>query len=108
MRIELAYLAGLFDGEGCAGVYRYTSRNNRAYPLMTVQMCDPGPVDEFHRVFGGYRAIQPRKNARRPVHVWLVSHRKALTAAQSLLPYCHNDAKRAQMNEIIRHYTRKH
>lgn len=99
-----AYLAGIFDGEGHAGVHHLPSRGNRAYPVATVAMTDGEPVRLFRAVFGGYYRSYKKATVRKRVHVWFVSHRKALAVATALLPWTRNRSKIRQFGSILKHY----
>lgn len=60
--LEKAYLAGLFDGEGCISLSRgVSSYNDRSYHqlMITVGMANKEGVEMFHREFGGtFTAIE--------------------------------------------------
>lgn len=47
---ELAYIAGIIDGEGCIGVY--PNGKNHSLHVM-VMMCDPEAIGEIYEHFGG-------------------------------------------------------
>lgn len=114
---RLAYIAGLFDGEGSAGVYVVNhNRTNRSskvretykhfLPVAQLKMTDKDPVMFMKECFGGwYGTSKPAKPINRgPIHEWKVSHRKALMFAQTILPWCINESKRKQLQGILDHY----
>lgn len=50
MTISKQYIAGLFDGEGCIGIYP----NHKNYRIMvTLNNCDKRPLEEFTERYGG-------------------------------------------------------
>lgn len=53
---DLAYIAGIIDGEGCIGVYKTAKNCNQLHVM--VKMCDPEAVgainDHFGSVCSGY------------------------------------------------------
>ena len=49
---EIAYFAGLFDGEGCIGIYKHP-RSGFSYKL-TLSNTDPRPLIRAHQIFGGH------------------------------------------------------
>lgn len=75
MQNKIAYLAGLFDGEGCVGIYARKPRPPK-YPYTTyslhckVGMSDPRPLRLLHDLFGGsFRQCRQLPN-RRIIWVW--------------------------------------
>lgn len=77
-RVALAWCAGLFDGEGCIGVYRAKS----GYIALTARivMVDRESVETFHRMIGaGTLSLwSKRPGARLPVWCWFLSARARL------------------------------
>lgn len=112
--VVLAYIAGLFDGEGTAGVYIINRSPSRKYPkgarvislVAAIKMTDAAPVRFVHSVFGGSFAIIPPKllQKRKQVYYWTVSYRKAQKFAETILPYIKNPSKVAQLTKILDHY----
>lgn len=106
---DLACLAGLFDGEGTAGVYLHKQRNNRNIPIrspqVAVAMTDPDPIRFLALCLGGnVYTCGRRTRGNRPVYKWVRAHRKALHAAQALLPWVKNESKVEQLCRITQHY----
>ena len=48
--IELSYLAGYFDGEGCIHVSKLGAR------VISIKSCYPKVVQKFHKIYGGRSA----------------------------------------------------
>jgi len=97
--LDIAYAAGLFDGEGCIGVYHYRDK----YKFnMTLCMRTPYGPQLFKETFGGHVEIVWRttKGARRHYFLWRATHRQALAALRLLLP--HLLEKRDQADRAIR------
>lgn len=102
---ELIYLAGLFDGEGCACVTREitpTRRPIRYKCLLTLQMTDSEPVKAMADYFGGgitYRDLSKlrRKNA----YKWTARGQKAGVAAKALLPFVKIMRKKEVLKAVI-------
>lgn len=90
---RLAYLAGLFDGEGCIGLYNTRSRNdsrNVNYQLlMRVTQKSPLAVEVFLEVFGGqiYTLTNVGPTKPGPYFTWRVTDKKAVAALKALQPY---------------------
>ena len=116
--IELSYLAGLFDGEGSAGVYIINRKGTKwhprtyrtAYPVVQLRMTDAEPVRAFHKAFGGWFGMSKPKDkkqngdAKKLVYEWRISHRPALAVARALVVWCRNPSKVVQFQKIIDHY----
>jgi hypothetical protein len=93
---ELAYAAGIIDGEGCIGIYKRNALNRtaggdgrRTYRTMiTVAMCEPTIVEFLYRIFGGcqsrIRASGPKS---RPQFSWTIAAVQAGRCAELLLPF---------------------
>ncbi len=83
----LAYLAGVFDGEGTIGYY---SKGKGKKPALTleVKMTDEKLVKLFHETFGGCLIFKPRA---KPHHLdqyrWKVTAHTARVTYNYLFPY---------------------
>ena len=80
---EVAWAAGLFDGEG--SVRKVDSRHR----MISVQMTDLGILERFDRALGGVGGISgPRiLPKRKPMWHWYACSENAVTVADLLLPY---------------------
>jgi len=78
---ELVYAAGLFDGEGCVGVYNTRTKADKraaSYQLTArVTMRHPGPVKLLHSLFGGNFALHFANG--RQYFSWKVTNKQAET-----------------------------
>ena len=105
----LNYIAGLFDGEGTAGVY-WSNHGGKPRWLVVaaVAMCDADPVKLCHSTFGGwYGAQKPdirRNKPWRPQFVWRVTGKTSLAFAETILPYLRNESKKLQLGKIVSYY----
>ena len=103
--VELAYLAGYFDGEGCVGVYMRRSRTHPGSGFtvrVIVGACDPAPLLRFQAAFGGtVNAAMPHPTSLGKLmqHRWQCSGSRAITALRSMLP--HLTTKRAQAEAAL-------
>lgn len=88
MSVELAYLAGFFDGEGSLGHYRTGAKGIRSFTL-TMANTDREIVDTFHRTFGGHVNDKPPSNGfnKKMMWQWRVTGDKAWDAYYALRPY---------------------
>ena len=90
---EIAYIAGLFDGEGCANVVPYKAKKNGAkYNRMCVRITNThrGVLD-FVRGKVGYGSIAIEHRRREPHHKpafrWIVQNANAVRFLKMVRPY---------------------
>ena len=95
---DLAYIAGLFDGEGCVSYKQYDrkrSNNKKAYPTwsirMEIAMTDKSILVWVHEVLG-VGTVNPKR----------YKHRDAYLVSCALFPYAH--VKLDKIQKIIDHY----
>ena len=110
---DIAYLAGLFDGEGNIQYKQYMRQrrnNERPYPTwsirMEVSMTDESTVRQLHEVLG-VGTVNKRKNGRGSLGSkqqwrWLWGFRDAYQVARLFWPYAH--VKMEGLQKIIDHY----
>lgn len=84
---QLAYAAGIFDGEGCLRA----NVNKQGYPVIRISVTntDFRLVDLLKEWFGGYIWREDKSyipNAR-PRYIWEVSAQQALSVINLVLPY---------------------
>lgn len=97
---ELAWAAGLFDGEG-------TATTCRGRPRLAVQMNDEHSVRRFAAAIGTGRVYGPYVHAgrdgytRQPRYVWLAEGDELTVAAAALAPWL-GVTKRAQIARIAK------
>src|SRR5262249_41769012 len=89
---EIIYAAGLFDGEGCCGVYA----NGAKHCIIRLQlvMSNPAGPRLFAELFGGHVKLGTQGNKRRtdgtaylPIYIYVLSSGKAARALRELLPW---------------------
>lgn len=90
METDVAYLAGLFDGEGCVSVTTHR-KGDATYTTRTLVFSqnDKNLCDLFTNILGVGRVYRvARANERRKDHYqWRVNGKDAVRAAFLLLPY---------------------
>jgi len=105
---QLCYLAGLFDGEGCANVY---IRNGISRPTLQIQMSSLELVEKFANFFGHSIIGKSVSNKSRlekgykPVYGFMVQYKKAYEIAKKLAPICIE--KREALQKIIEYYSQR-
>ena len=117
---DVAYIAGLFDGEGCVQVKQYVEkkkkhkgkgyRTTKVWRVnMEIAMTDESVIYWVHDILGvGSVRIKPRKGLRKDgtkfltQYVWRVTYRDAYQVAKLLWPYA--QTKLHGIEKIIDHY----
>jgi len=89
---QAAYLAGLFDGEGCVNVYfRRHTKNGRRYARLMVRVSQNEPAVLRWAMalasMGNISANKPRRAHENPNHVWTVSCSSARRLLATIRPY---------------------
>ncbi len=89
--MDKAYLAGLFDGEGCVHISRYQGKNNRS-PTFTLHVM-VSQCDENYLIYwmgktgmGKIYIHHPQKKEHRPGYCWTLPSRSAAQFLETLLP----------------------
>jgi hypothetical protein len=100
---ELAWAAGLFEGEGCislkthrAGTYRLLT--TRRYLHLTVKMGDRDSVDRFHRAIGGLGAVYRQSDGMWSWQTGKFEHGQAVIA---MLWYGFGERRRNRCVEVL-------
>ncbi len=114
---NLAYIAGLFDGEGCVSYKQYMrkrSHNKKAYPTWQIRlemaMTDKSILIWVCEVLGVGTVTEKKYKTAYTVGWkkqwrWRCSHRDAYYVSCSLFPYAH--IKLAGIQKIISHYAKR-
>ena len=105
-----AYLAGLFDGEGCVTYKQYLERRNnrpnktRVWRIrLEISMTDLKTIEAAHQMFGcGTTRPKHVKEGRLPQWRWTCSHRDALYCSKGMVPF--SITKKEKLLNIIKHY----
>ena len=108
---NIAYLAGLFDADGCAS--SYMQRNKRSNKTVQVHCCEIAMTNKevIHWVKNlvGFGNIHYKAKVggmgKKPQWRYRASHRLALKFANKILP--HSIVKKGKLQEIINHYDKK-
>jgi hypothetical protein len=88
LNTELAYLSGVFDGEGSMGVWSKGKKKSPAFRLQ-VEMGDRDTVMRFLDYFkvGSVSVRLPRESNYKMMYHWKVNLDAAKTVAREMLPY---------------------
>ena len=119
-QLELAYIAGLFDGEGCVQFKKRIEtkgrlksgkikRSNSTIITLEISMTDLPIIRWIHKILkvGAVNLnIKNKSPSSKPHHKdqwrWRCSHRDALKVAKLIIPYAR--VKRKKLQQIIKHY----
>ena len=114
---EIAYIAGLFDGEGCVSYKQYMRKrphNPRAYPTwqikLEIAMTEKSILVWLCEVLG-VGTVTPKKYKTKYTlgwkkqWRWRCSHRDAFMVCCALFPYAH--VKLGKIQKIIDHYSKR-
>ena len=112
---NLAYIAGLFDGEGCVSYKQYDRKrphNKRAYPTWSIRleisMTDQSVLKWIHEILK-VGTVNPKRYKTKYTlgwkkqWRWRCQHREAYYVARLLWPYAH--VKLDKIQKIIDHYS---
>lgn len=103
---DIAYVAGLMDGEGCirikkAKAYKCQGRVTPGYHAsVQIKMVDQDAIEFACSVLGGWHYLEKSAlKSGRPLFTWQVSDQKAEDALRIVLPYLR--VKRKQAAKVI-------
>lgn len=107
---EMAYLAGIVDGEGSIYIGNFSSnpKTGSKYYQTNIEVTnsDKPLMDWIVQVFGGrisiYTAAQRPKNARRTYYRWIATGERVTHLAEILLPYLIAKKKQAEIMTKMR------
>lgn len=84
---DIAYFAGLFDGEGCVGLYNRSDGNGFASSI-SITNTNRIPLDELQSKFGGY--VNSKKGIAKNfqlIHNWVIYGKSSVKFLNLILPY---------------------
>ena len=114
---DRAYIAGLFDGEGCVSYKQYNRKrahNKKAYPTwqirLEIAMTDRSVLVWLNEVLGVGTVGEKRYKTKytkgwKKQWRWRCSHRQAYYVARLIWPYVH--VKLGGVQKIIEHYCKE-
>ena len=116
-RTDRAYIAGLFDGEGCVSYKQYNRKrahNKKAYPTwqirLEIAMTDKSVLVWLNEVLGvgtvGEKRYKTKYTAGwKKQWRWRCSHRDAFYVCCLIWPWTH--VKLPEIQKIIQHYSER-
>jgi len=112
---DVAYIAGLFDGEGCVSYKQYMRKrphNKKPYPTwqirLEIAMTDKSILIWVNEILGVGTVGEKRYKTKytkgwKKQWRWRCSHRDAFKVCCLLFPYAH--VKLGEIQKIIQHYS---
>ena len=86
--IDLAYAAGIIDGEGCVSICDASFYGREVYQLrVAVQMTNPEAIRVLYELFGGRLYYVLKTEKRKARDSWMVFNSQAATTLRELMPY---------------------
>jgi hypothetical protein len=103
-KIDLAYAAGLFDGEGSISIHPYMSRGHGYFKLVvTVANTNAAIVEWLSTMFHGVTSVQKRKDeTHKIVYRWSMADRAAGRFLRLIYPYLKIKRLRAELGISFR------
>ena len=102
-KIDIRYIAGFFDGEGCitfSKIMKYNPMMKRRYPCTTIRM--EATNTDFK--IGHLIKIKPRKKGYKKQLRWQLTHRQAEKVIRRLLPHMRESNKTKKEKEMTATY----
>lgn len=85
---DLAYLAGIVDGEGCIRVARHSTYPHRFNCILTVTNTNPVLMDWLKQTFGGNISThQPSNSNHKISYVWTISGSNSVKLVKIVKPF---------------------
>lgn len=97
--IDLAWAAGLLEGEGSIRIAEIAKRDKRwRWFILALEctMTDRSCIDELRRLFGGSITMQRKKPPHRDAYRWYVSAQIAGAAIRELIPFLRSERWRGR------------
>ena len=99
--LELAYLAGIMDGDGCFALFHYKGRNRGRFSLevfTSIKQTQHEALDLLAYIFGGtVRLTKPSSPGGKLLYLWKRSGTHAADVATQLLPYLRLKKRQAEI-----------
>ena len=110
-RTDLAYLAGILDGEGSISIHKHKDKNSQLgyYYQLVINVANTNEwlINWIHLNFGGniYKKRMLAKHYKQ-VYLWSASSNQAKTLLELILPYLR--LKKAQADIALQFQAKKH
>ena len=102
---DLAYFAGLFDGEGTIGLQQHLQACSFTLALA---MTDAKAINGLHDAFGGTLRMRTYSNPKwNTLYEWYVGGKRAELILRTLLPFLRVRREEADLALRLRHYNHR-
>jgi len=96
--MEIAYLAGLFDGEGCIRIAKVNNGETFGYSLqIAVQLLYQKTILEIYQCFGGSVSSSLMKKKGQKSYTWYCCGFKAAEILELMFPYLREKKEQARL-----------
>jgi len=99
--VDLAYIAGIIDGEGCIAIDRFTNKElpDYCYRLkLRVTNTNRWLIEQLRFSFGGnIKIIKPRNDKAKEAWEWYLAGESAVSCLKFVLPYLHIKKPQAEL-----------
>ena len=103
-KTDLAYLAGIFDGEGCIVIHdrqwitKTGIKRIGFYPEICVASTNEWIIQQLKFAFGGNVYLRKKGTTRaQPIWAWQTTSKKATSCLKALLPYLRLKRRQAEL-----------
>lgn len=104
-QLKLAYLAGLFDGEGTVTLTRTHSCDPYKSPILSMSSTSLNLLELCKTTFGGHISVQKTyKEHHKQAWSWKISYNAAISAASRLFPYLQEPEKKRRIMLLLSTY----
>ena len=90
LQVQIAYYAGLFDGEGSVYIAKQYKRSDGLCLVVSIAMTDTVALKSLVRDFGGCLSTcgrMPKPSHHKQPYKWTVKSQKAITFLRTIRPY---------------------
>ena len=96
--LDVAYCAGLIDGEGCFYVH-HAINTHQVLMHLIVMMADYNPVANLQHTFGG--RVSPLKRAGKLHYRWVLCSDNAASATKELMRFLQGKREQAELFSLL-------
>ena len=102
---NLAYIAGLFDGEGTVTLSRLHKNDRFRAPVVSVSSTSLSLLEYLKKHYGGYISTHKTyQSHHKPSFSWKLQRNSALAFLTSIKPYVQEEEKQRRIDLILEKY----
>ncbi len=105
-KVDLAYIAGIIDGEGSITLTNYNKGNGTRFPVVAVDSVDRELIDWLLATVGSGSIVTKKKyqDHHKQAHTFRLTRGSALELLQGVLPYLRINRKRERASMLVNEY----